>query len=193
VTTTRRRDRGRWAAAATLTDLARLTEAWLTGEIASQPGYHGPVDVDEGTAPGLVALCRAGMVARQSQAGYIGPGYDGLTWVQHAAVTGYADTCTWWRLVQAMDGTRYRVLAHTVRPRLRRARRGVLVTWRDGRPYTGFGAQLTAGQVRRDLDGAGRPAVTAAASALQVTIWDPTAGANTLWTHLTGLDTAEEA
>jgi hypothetical protein len=33
----------------------------------------------------------------------------------------------------------------------------------------------------------------AAACALQVTIWDPVVGANALWGHLTGIDTAEEA
>jgi hypothetical protein len=136
VNTIRRRDRGRWADAASLADLARLTEAWLTGEVASQPGYHGPVDVDEGTTGGLVA--------------------------------------------------------HVVRPRLHQARPGVVVTWRDGQPHTEFGGQLAAGQVRADLDGAGRPAVMAAACALQVTIWDPRVGGNTLWEHLAHL-TAEEA
>jgi hypothetical protein len=194
---TRSRDRGRWTAATTLADLCRLTVGWLTGEIAAQPGYHGPVDVDEDQAPGLtaalVALCRAGMVTRNSQAGFIGSGADGARWVQHAAVTGYADTDAWYRLVQAMDDTRYQVLAHVVRPLRHRGRPGVVVTWRDGRPHTEFGAQLAPGQVRADLDGAGRPAVMAAVCALQVTIWDPTVGANTLWTHLTGLDTAEEA
>jgi hypothetical protein len=174
-----------------LDDLCRLTVGWLTGEIGWQPGYYGPVDVDEDQAPGLTAalisLNAAGVCTRNSQAGYVGTGADGAVWVQHAAVTGYADTQAWYRLLQAMDGTRYQVLAHTVRPRLHRARPGVVVTWRDGQPHTGFGGQLGAGQVRADLDGAGRPAVTEAVRALQVTVWDPTPGANTLWEHLVGI------
>ena len=195
MSTVRRRDRGRWADAASLADLARLTEAWLTGEVASQPGYYGPVDVDEARAPGLtaalVALSRAGMVTRSSQAGYVGLGADGAIWVQRAAVTGYASAPTWWRLRQALDGTRYRVLA-VARRRWHQTHPGVEVTWRDGIPHTEFGGQMTARQVQDDLDGAGQAAVTAAVDALQVTIWDPGAGANILWEHLSHL-TAEEA
>jgi hypothetical protein len=190
LTTVRRGDRGRWAAAASLDDLCHLTVGWLTGEIGSQPGYYGQVDVDEDQAPGLtaalIALNAAGVCTRSSQAGFVGTGADGALWIQHAAVTGYADTDAWHQLLQAVDGTRYHVLAHVVRPRQHRASPGVVATWRDGQPYTEFGAQLTAVEVRFDLDGAGTDAVTAAVGALQVTVWDPTPGANTLWEHLVG-------
>jgi hypothetical protein len=161
-----------------LDDLCRLTVGWLTGEIGWQPGYYGPVDVDEDQAPGLTAalisLNAAGVCTRNSQAGYVGTGADGAVWVQHAAVTGYADTQAWYRLLQAMDGTRYQVLAHTVRPRLQRARPGVVITWRDGQPHR-FGGWAPV----RPADHAPQPAVTEAVRALQVTVWDPTPGANT--------------
>ncbi len=54
-TTLKRRDHARWQRAETLQDLADLTASWLSGDIASQPGYYGRVDVDEDDAPGLTA------------------------------------------------------------------------------------------------------------------------------------------
>ena len=60
-----------WQNARTLTHLGELTAAWLTGELQSQPTYHGPCDVD--TEPGLrlalIHLNRHGMVTTSSQAG----------------------------------------------------------------------------------------------------------------------------
>jgi hypothetical protein len=187
-------ERAQWAASSSVEDLCRLTAGWLTGRLESQPGYYGQVDVDDAEAPGLtaalVALNAAGVCTRNSQAGFVGPGYDGAAWTQHAAVTGYAGTQTWTRIRAALDGTGYRTLALPARRRWRRALRGVVVTRRETQPYTEFGSQLSAADVAFDLDGAGRRAVVAAARGLQVTIWDPAVGANTLWAHLAAIPPA---
>ncbi|HET9657491.1 MAG TPA: hypothetical protein VFP72_19220, partial [Kineosporiaceae bacterium] len=177
-------------AAASLGDLCHLTAGWLTGQIGSQLGYHGQVDVDEDQAPGLtaglLALNAAGVCTRRSQGGHLGylrTGSEAM-WVQHAAVTGYANAADRYRLLAWADGTRYQVLTHIVRGRQHLTRPGQVVTWRDGQPLTEFGAQLSASEIRADLAGAGRKAVTAAVNALQVTVWDPVPGPNTLWEHL---------
>ncbi len=187
-------ERAQWAAAASVEDLCRLTAGWLTGCLESQPGYYGPVDVDEDQAPGLTAallgLNAAGVCTRGSQAGFVGPGFDGAAWTQHAAVTGYADPQVWTRLVAILNGTGYRMLIRPARRRWQRARRGVVVTRRETQPYTWFGTQLSAGEIVFDLDGAGRSAIAAAVRGLQVTIWDPAEGANALWAHLAAIPPA---
>lgn len=85
-------DKAVWAEARSLAAVAARTARWLTGELAGQPGYCGPVDVDEDTAPGmtqvLIACKLAGFLTENSQAGSDEPGYDGAGWRQVAAVDG---------------------------------------------------------------------------------------------------------
>jgi hypothetical protein len=82
-TTLKRRDHARWQRAESVQDLCDLTVRWLRGEIPSQPGYYGPVDVDEDDAPGLtdalMALNRIGFWSRTSQAGADGEGTTART------------------------------------------------------------------------------------------------------------------
>lgn len=187
-----RGDRGAWASAQTLADLGELTAQWLEGRIRQQPGYAGPVDVDEDDAPGLtaalIACNRAGFVTSGSQAaGYCGYDDDGTYWVQYAAVTGYADDPTLQWLTDCLAGP-FEVCAWAA------ARRRPLfgwgrdedcchVTYRDGIPVTGFGRH-TAGDVADIYADCGDGAVAAAVAAWQVTVYDPEPGRNDLWTAL---------
>ena len=180
-------DRPLWANTRTLNDLADLTAAWLNGHIASQPGYYGPVDVDEDDAPGLtaalIACNRARYLTDNSQAGYVGVGADGRQWVQHAAVTGFAnpDSLGWLRA--AVDAAGLHMIERpVVTSRRQNTRAGVDVTFRDGRPVTGFGDQLDRGHIENVLyRGCGREAVGEVCAAVQVTVWDPTPGRNGMW------------
>lgn len=181
-----RADARAWGSARTLADLGELTARWLEGTIKSQPGYYGPCDVDEDDAPGmtatLIALCRAGYVTDQSQAGCVAPGYDGAGWEQRAAVQGFAgdDTLDW--LSEALRPTRFRLFAHPVKGAWRRAGKGVTVTTRAGRAYTGFGGQRGRADIDLWFGAAGNgAAVDAACAAWQVTIYDPEFGPNDLW------------
>jgi hypothetical protein len=184
--TVRGADRARWRQAARLEDLGELTAAWLGGHIASQPGYYGSVDVDEDDAPGLtaalIALNRVGFVTRSSQAGA-----DDEVWRQNAAVEGYASEETVELLRRRLHGSGYEIIARPCRAHFAPfapAGEGIPVTSYQGEPYTWFGRALNASEIAFDLDGAGRSAIKDAQRALQVTIWDPTAGPNTLWEAL---------
>lgn len=184
-------DKPAWAAARTLHDLCELTAQWLEGRIQSQPGYFGPVDVDE--APylreALIALNRAGFLTYGSQEGYEpshGPAPAGGEWYQLASVTGFAarDTVDW--LTRALDGTPYEVFAHPCKTSRwwRRALPGVTVTWWDGRRHTRFGHQMGEATIAGCYSGCSDAAVDVVCAALQVTIYDSTPGPNDLWPTL---------
>jgi hypothetical protein len=181
-------DRALWRSARTLTDLADLTARWLAGEIESQPGYYGPVDVDEDDAPGmtetLIALNRAGFLTNQSQAGFDGLGYDNAHWQQLAWVSGFASTVTYQWLVEALAGTRFQVQANlTDLPRKHRTE--IAVTTREGQPWTvsGWISERTIAGV--EMFGAcSDEAIGAVCAAWQLDIYDPEPGSNDLWAVL---------
>jgi hypothetical protein len=159
-------DARRWDRAETLQDLADLTEQWLAGQIKTQPGYFGPVDVDEDIAPGITAalraLCRAGMVPKQSQGGWAGPGYDGSPVTAMPVVEGYATQET------------YRALAHYLPGWV--ASSSVLVIRRrgQGRPVVGvWGQPLRRQDFNLEWSGAGLNAVDEARAAQFVAFSDP--------------------
>jgi hypothetical protein len=137
-------DEAVWAACATAADVRAATVLWLTGAIRSQPGYCGPVDVDEDDAPGLtdalVALNRAGVLTNNSQAGADCAGFDGAHWQQFAAVDGLADDATVGWLVESLFGTGLQIAVNS----------WVDVTFRDGRRYTRFGGEWSR-KMRRHL------------------------------------------
>jgi hypothetical protein len=88
----RKRDRQRWQKATTLPELGELVARWLEGTIPSQPGWqpnYGPDEEAAPLTPALAAACRAGYVTYSSQPGFAGPGFDGATWRQRAAVEGF--------------------------------------------------------------------------------------------------------
>lgn len=176
-------DRPLWAAAESVTDLGDLTARWLAGEIQSQPGYYGPVDVDESDAPGLtealIACNRAGFLTNSSQCGFDGLDQRGDRWTQLAAVTGF------------MDGEASRRLAWTIRDygfaaaRFSSWDRPVVVTWLNGRAMTRFHAGFTRRVVSGEMyDGCSRKAISAVMRADMLTVWDPDPGRNTLWQAL---------
>lgn len=184
-----RGDRNAWASAQTLADLGELTALWLEGRIRQQPGYAGPVDVDEDDAPGLtaalIACNRAGYVTSGSQAGFDGHDDDGTYWVQYAAVTGYADDPTLQRLIGCLSGSPFEVCAWAAAQRRPlfgwgRDEDCCHVTYRDGIPVTGFGRHSVA-DVAGIYAGSGDAAVDAAVAAWQVTVYDPEPGRNDLW------------
>jgi hypothetical protein len=181
-TTLKRRDHARWQQAESVQDLCDLTAGWLTGEIASHPGYYGPVDVEEHDAPGLtnalVALNRIGFWTRTSQAGADGDGYDGAHWTQLAAVDGFADRALAERLEHALAGTRFRIQAHPVGLQ---GHEGVVVTRREGHAHTRFGGSTDDEDLATHLAGVGERAARAVRAGTQVVIWDPRVGRNDLW------------
>ncbi len=187
-----RADRKVWATANNLTDLGELTAQWLEGRIASQPGYYGPVDVDEDEAPGLTAtltmLNRRGFVTDSSQAGFNPCEGECFCdeWRQRAAVSGYADDATLDWLVSAIEGTRFQILAGERRPRFKPFpdASGVTVTTRDQQPYTVFGRLLNARDIDDLYDRCSSGARTALKNAWQVVVYDPEWGPNDLWQHL---------
>lgn len=167
-----------WQGARTIQDLADLTARWLAGEIQSQPGYHGPVDVDEDYATGLtktlILLNRAGYLTDNSQAGA-----EGIRWTQRASVCGFADDNIYRRLRDAVDGTRFEILAgHCERNGPR-----VAVSFQEGRPFTRFGVNSEPG-VRFSYEDCGAEVVAALVDAWQVTVYDPVVASNDLWPHL---------
>lgn len=178
-----RADRARWAAASSLNELGELTADWLTGRIASQPGYYGGVDVDEADAPGLtaalVAANRAGYWTRSSQAGYDGPGYQGH-WRQLAWVTGVIDPHQpgVHALIRSARLAGYRVVVwERVSPEL-------VVTWWRGQPHT-VESWMSPRVVRREVCAElGTAATRQVLHAVQVTVYDPQPGRNTMWAWL---------
>lgn len=173
-----------WSRCASLDDLGHAMAMWLRGEIQSQPGYCGPVDVDEDDAPGMtaamIALCEAGIVTHGFQAGYVGSGYDGAHWQQLAAVEAFCDDVA----AQALCAAAQRAGLYFITE----SHRGASVTWRDRRPVTRFGSTRPRRELADSWTGYGicRPAaVEAVANAWQVAIIDPRASRNDrLWPML---------
>lgn len=179
-------DRPLWEAARSLPDLAALTGRWLAGEIQSQPGYFGPVDVDEAEAPGLtaalIACNRAGFLTNDSQAGFDGPGADGAHWTQLAAVTGFMYEEPAERLAELVvaDG-RFRIQRDTDTDQP-----GLAVTCRAGEETTWYGREIDGDTIADELyGGCHDDAIADVFWSAQVTVWDPVAGRNELWLFLT--------
>jgi hypothetical protein len=182
-----RSDREQWASARTLADLGELTARWLEGDLASQPAYYGPSDIeDPALVPLLAQLNRAGFVTNGSQAGESGLGYDGAHYEQRAAVEGFASPVMAARLMLAANEAGMIVVARDPAslPRWRyRLGWSVTVTRVNGRHYTRFGVQLPRRHIRDRHIGygiCGRDAVDALCGAWQVTLIDPEWGRPTL-------------
>jgi hypothetical protein len=182
-----RRERGAWADADSLADLCGLMVRWLDGELGGTPSYYSAVDVDEDDAPGLTdalrALNRAGFLTTSSQAGYDGPSYEDRHCTQVAVVDGYATPALVADLRARLFGTPY--VIQEFASRWSEWGSKVPVTWVDDEPCTNFGGGIGRRQIRRMWGGyVGDGAVTDLCSALQVVIYDPEPGRNTLWADL---------
>jgi hypothetical protein len=182
-------DGDRWASARTLADVGEMTARWLEGEIASQPGYCGPSDIeDPALVPLLARLNRAGFVTTGSQIGESGWGHGGAWWEQCAAVEGFADARMASRLARVARAAGMTVVLHCPAelPRWRyRYHQAVTVTRRDGGRYTAFGVQVPRRHIRDSWLGYGichPDAVKALCGAWQVTLIDPEWGRpDVLW------------
>lgn len=168
-----------WAAADSLPDLTDLTVRWLTGDIATQPGYLGLVDVDEDQAPGLtaalIAVNRAGILTSSSQAGVTEPG-----WVQHAWLSAYAPRDRADALIEAARAAGYGAR------RVTWFRRPVAVTFQDGRPFTVDRRTSRVYLLGSLYPWVGEGAWDDLCRVVQVGVWDPIPGRNTLWGWLRG-------
>ncbi|WP_332759298.1 DUF6919 domain-containing protein [Streptomyces sp. MT206] len=170
----RRSDRRAWKSARTLADLGRRTADWLEGRLASQVGYMPGYGPDEETAelvPSLAVLNRRGFMTTCSQPGIAEIGHDGAWWTQHAAVEGYlTDRALFQQILDAAEALGHIVVVDD--PHTGRRDEVVVVTMRDGEPYTAFGARpgprdmralygVLHPEARRELDGAIHLAVIA--------------------------------
>jgi hypothetical protein len=184
-----RTDKRRWRSAAGLHDLGSLVASWLTGDIASQPGYQpncGPDEETQHLIPVLVAVNRLGYVTDASQPGENAFGTNGRWWEQRAAVSGLVDDPQLRdRLVAAAELAGLTVVQHGMTPR--RHAEGVPVTRCEGHVYTAFGSFLPI----RDLRAVwpphiiGRRAFGKVAEAWQLTLIDPEWGRDdVLWEAL---------
>ncbi len=174
-----------WGKADSLADLTHLTEGWLRGDVREQPGYYGPVDVDEDDAPGitaaLIAANRAGYLTHNSQAGYDGQGrgrsarshFRQLAWVTGRARPDVAE-----RLADAARAAGFNAQF------LDKASPPLPVTWVDGKPFTVDRYQSAAEFGRVNYPGVGRGARTELVAARPLAITDPVPGRNTLWPWL---------
>jgi hypothetical protein len=183
----KRNERDLWASTRNMRHLCVLTAGWLEGRVQSQPGYYGSSDLDEvdGLLDALVALNEAGFLTNGSQEGFDGIGYDGNHWRQLAAVTGFATDEAYHRLLDALEGTRFGILAYPCKTRrFGRPGPGVVVTFCADAPFTTFGSQMDAGEIAFTYDGCGEDAIQSVCEALQVAVYDPEPGSNDLWDAL---------
>ena len=177
------RERATWRRARTLEQLASLTAEWLNGDLASQPGYYGSVDVDENVSASLIdaliALNDFGVLTRSSQAGHDGPGYRGH-WLQHAAVDAVAHPDRLAALQQALAD-------HL--PHLMITARRVEVTFWNGVPHTGFGGPRN---WHFELQGCHRDAIRDVRSSVPIVIYDTRPGPHDdLWRALVSLSNSQ--
>ncbi|GGM80658.1 hypothetical protein GCM10012275_59160 [Longimycelium tulufanense] len=178
-----------WRTARGLGDLGELTAHWLTGDLASRPGYppgEGPY-VETHELIGTLAACnRGGFVTNASQPGFPeSAGPDGVVWVQRAAVTGFAEEEVLERIRAAVAGTELVLLTPTATDR---NPDGIVVTTRNGKQHTTFGTWLSRRAVADSFDVCKSAAIDALCSADQPTLVDPVWGRNTvLWPFLDDL------
>jgi hypothetical protein len=172
----KRADRKLWQQARTLQDLADLTCRWLAGEMESQPGYVGPVDIDQHLATwigqALRDLCGIGFITRDSQGGWAGEDAEGEYIVQTPAVTGYTTQETAEALEQYLPG--WVLVEHrpAVRRRGSKGGRGWTVTSVDGEPVTVYGRSMPRDDFDFEWEDAGPQAVKEVRKARLLTIMD---------------------
>ena len=187
---TRRAERALWQGATSVERLGELGAQWLDGTIRTQIGVVGPYTTPSPSTwtllPLLAALNRAGFYTTSAQ-----PGSDhvrdGVRWSTKAAVEGF--------LAPSFDLPQLyaAIVSSGLDMRITNAREatngltsdGIVVTERDGQPWTRFGRSLTDANIRQLWDGFPR-AVTALSQCMQVTVAEAQFGpSNRLWELLT--------
>ena len=128
----------------------------------------------------LASVNGAGFLTESSQ-----PGMLTADCAQRAAVSGFADDEMLASLRAAVSGRDLKLTARRSSAKRTRYTCRVVVSWRDGRPFTAFGAQISREDLRWEYDICHADAVEAVCEAWQVTIIDPVYGRNEiLWPAL---------
>lgn len=167
-----------WKTARTLAEVGGLTADWLNGLIPQHPLYGGSPDPETfEIREVLIRLNRAGILTTQSQPWFDGTGAGGSHWRQLAAVTAYVDEET---MAVLRDLANVHMLKFMAAPAFDPDSESVVVTTRDGKPYTGFGSQ-TRDDAGLWADMCSPEVVEALRGAHQVTLIDPDWGG-----HATG-------
>lgn len=195
-----RTDRRAWSSATTFAQLGELMARWLTGEIASRPGYapnFGPDDESSDLVPTLAALCRAGYITTQSQPGCDETGYDGAHWRQRAAVQGLIATRRTLDALTAAATEAGLIICVNDHARGGVNDQAVITTTRDDEPMTAFGGWIGRADMALQWRGIERHLAARVALGTCVTVIAPEYGpeGNWLWTLLdqVAADINEEA
>lgn len=174
-----RAERRAWASAHSLHEVGALMAQWLTGGIASRPGYqpgYGPDEETTSLIPVLAAANRAGFVTDCSQPGIAeSAGHDGAMWAQRAAVSGWVDTAVSTRLVSSARQRGLWAIIHAPggAPRSRPGRSDeITVTTRNGQSVTGVGMVRSRRSISTCFAGCSAAATDALCSAAQISIVD---------------------
>jgi hypothetical protein len=169
------RDRRRWKAARTFTDLCELMAQWAEGKIQTWPGHLGEPDPETADLISTLAACnRSGYLTTCSQPGESAPEAKGL-WEQRAAVMGFiADEKLLIELRSAAVSADLTVFIHGGDGRHGMGpKKGMLVTQYASQPCTGFGMKLDRRSLSSEWPGIHRDAYRAVSEAWQLTIVDP--------------------
>lgn len=193
-----RAEKRAWRSVHSLHEIGALMAQWLTGGIASRPGYqpgYGPDVETMPLIPVLAAANRAGFVTDCSQPGVTeSAGYDGATWAQRAAVSGWVDNDLSMGLATNARQRGLWAVTHTPNE----ARRSpsprsndITVTTRNGQPVTGVGLLRSRRSVATCFIECSDVATNSLCSAAQISIvdphWEPS---EVLWTVLSNWATS---
>jgi hypothetical protein len=177
----------RWLSARTLADLGEVTACFLQGELGQSPSHLAPPDPETAPLiPVLAAANRAGFLTECSQPGELPEtGYDGRTWEQRAAVSGFADDQVLTRLRRSADGTGLVLIARKAGRLQVSYRDAIPVTCADEEPCTWFGAVVNRDELGDAYGNCHPDAIEAVRGAWQVAIIDLEWGRNdVLWPAL---------
>lgn len=186
-----RAERRLWAEAATFQELAELTARWCEGELLETPSHGGPRFEETVPIGSVLAHAnRRGFLTENSQ-----PGMDetlGLydrSYLQRAAVMGYAQPATLARLAKMVEGTRLVLHVDSIRRWGSDRSVSVPVTGdTEGVTHTGFGGIPSRRTVKFHFEGCHSDAVDEVLSSGVVLIYDPWWGEHDLlWERLSQL------
>lgn len=173
-------DEAAWGSARTLGDLGELTVQWLEGKLGQTPDCPAPHDEEtRPLVPVLAAANRAGYMTDCSQPAEAPvTGYDGRTWEQRAAVSGFATDRVLDRIRQAVNRAGLLLIARKAGQLQVSYRDAIPVTCADEEPVTWFGAISNRDEVTRRYDICHPDAIKALGEAWQVSIVDLEWGRN---------------
>jgi len=172
-----RADSDRWRSARTLADLAKLTVAWLNGEIQETPSHLAPPMPETVSPDPCPDSCQPRWFrTTQSQPG---EALDDLGSAQRANVSGFASTDTFARLMAAVADADLIITAARAAPYDDLAP-FIAITLDDGEEFTWDGGADSRESIEHGYGHDCPDAVDALCRAWQVTLIDPEWGRNDL-------------